>query len=307
MKEAVIEARDITKQYQDLTALDHVDITVRRGDIYGLIGDNGAGKSTFLKIVTGQIYPTNGYIRFFGSEDEKTVQKNRARMGSLVENAGFYPKMSVEKNLEYYRIQRGIPGKEKVEEALRIVNLWEKRKVKCEKLSMGMKQRFGLALALMGEPELLVLDEPINGLDPSGIIEMRTLLTRLNQEKRITIVLSSHILSELEQIATAYGFLSHGCVLEEISAKALYEKCSNFIDIRLTEPDKYAAILEKKIPGISYRVLQDQSIRIANPTLEAARYSALAFEHGIGIQGLEEQHLSLEDYYVNIKNRGKLS
>ena len=206
MNEAVIEARDITKQYKDLTALDHVDITVRRGEIYGLIGDNGAGKSTFL--------------RLFGNEDEKAVQKSRSRMGAIVENAGFFPKMSVEKNLEYYRIQRGIPGKETVESVLRTVNLLEKRRVKCEKLSMGMKQRFGLALALLGEPELLLLDEPINGLDPSGIIEMRELLLKLNQEKRITILLSSHILSELEQIATMYGFLSRGGVLEEISAQA---------------------------------------------------------------------------------------
>ena len=135
-----------------------MDLTVRRGDIYGLIGDNGAGKSTFLKLVTGQIFPTGGYIRLFGNEDEKAVQKSRSRMGALVENAGFFPKMSVEKNLEYYRIQRGIPGNDRVESLLHTVNLLEKRRVKCEKLSMGMKQRFGLVLALLGKPELLVLD-----------------------------------------------------------------------------------------------------------------------------------------------------
>lgn len=306
MKEAVIEARDITKRYKELAALDHVDIAVHRGDIYGLIGDNGAGKSTFLKIVAGQIFPTCGYLRLFGSEDEKTVRNNRSRMGTLVENAGFFPKMSVEKNLEYFRIQRGLPGKQKVEEALRTVNLWEKRNVKCEKLSMGMKQRFGLALALLGEPELLVLDEPINGLDPSGIIEMRTLLVKLNQEKRITILLSSHILSELEQIATVYGFLSHGKVLEEISAKELHERCSDFIDIKVAEPDKYAAILETEIPGAAYRILHDQTVRIINPTLETSGYGKLAYEHGIGIQGLDEHHMSLEDYYVDIRKRGKL-
>lgn len=306
MKEAVIEARDITKQYKELAALDHVDLTVRRGDIYGLIGDNGAGKSTFLKIVTGQIFPTGGYVRLFGSEDERTIRKNRSRMGALVENAGFFPKMSVEKNLEYYRIQRGIPGKEKVESALRTVSLWENRKTKCEKLSMGMKQRFGLALALLGEPELLLLDEPINGLDPSGIIEMRTLLQKLNQEKRITIILSSHILAELEQVATVYGFLSQGHVLEEISAQALHEKCANYIDLRLTEPDKYAAVLEKDIPGTRYQVLQNMTVRIINPTLEVSRYGSVAYAHEIGVQGLEEHHMSLEDYYINIKNRGKL-
>lgn len=306
MKEAVIEARDITKQYKELAALEHVDLTVRRGDIYGLIGDNGAGKSTFLKIVAGQIFPTCGYVRLFGSEDEKTVRKNRSRMGTLVESAGFFPKMSVEKNLEYCRIQRGIPGKEKVESVLRTVNLWESRKKKCEKLSMGMKQRYGLALALLGEPELLILDEPINGLDPSGIIEIRALLRKLNQEKHITIILSSHILSELEQVATIYGFLSHGRVLEEISSEALHEKCADFIDIRLTEPDKYASVLEKEIPGTQYQVLQDMTVRIINPELEAARYGSAAYEHGIGVQGLDEHHMSLEDYYINIKNRGKL-
>lgn len=306
MNEAVIEARDITKQYKDLAALDHVDITVRRGEIYGLIGDNGAGKSTFLKIVAGQIFPTGGYLRLFGNEDEKAVRKSRSRMGALVESAGFFPKMSVEKNLEYYRIQRGIPGKEKVESVLRTVNLLEKRKVKCEKLSMGMKQRFGLALALLGEPELLLLDEPINGLDPSGIIEMRELLLKLNQEKRITILLSSHILSELEQVATVYGFLSRGFVLEEISAEALHEKCASYIDLCLAEPDKYAAVLERELPDTAYQVLQDQTIRIRNPEQEPARYGRLAYEHGIGVQGLTEHHMSLEDYYVNIKNRGKL-
>lgn len=171
---------------------------------------------------------------------------------------------------------------------------------------MGMKQRFGLALALLGEPELLVLDEPINGLDPSGIIEMRTLLVKLNQEKRITILLSSHILSELEQIATVYGFLSHGKVLEEISAKELHEKCSDFIDIKVAEPDKYAAILETEIPGAAYRILHDQTVRIINPTLETSGYGKLAYEHGIGIQGLDEHHMSLEDYYVDIRKRGKL-
>lgn len=306
MKESVIEARDITKQYKDLTALDHVDLTVRRGEIYGLIGDNGAGKSTFLKIIAGQIFPTCGYVRLFGSEDEKTVRKNRSRMGVLVESAGFFPKMSVEKNLEYCRIQRGIPGKEKVESVLRTVNLWESRKTKCGKLSMGMKQRYGLALALLGEPELLLLDEPINGLDPGGIIEMRALLQKLNQEKRITIILSSHILSELEQIATMYGFLSRGRVLEEISAKELHEKCADYIDIRLTEPDKYTAVLEKEIPGTTYQVMQDMTVRIINPGSEAARYGCVAYEHGIGIRRLDEHHMSLEDYYINIKNRGKM-
>ena len=156
------------------------------------------------------------------------------------------------------------------------------------------------------EPRLLVLDEPINGLDPSGIIEFRALLLRLNREKNLTILLSSHILSELEQIATVYGFMSHGIMLEEISANALYEKCANYIDLRLSESDKYAAVLEKESPDTTYRILQDGTVRITNPTEEPARYGRLAYEHRIGVQGLDKHHMSLEDYYVNIKNRGKL-
>ncbi len=150
------------------------------------------------------------------------------------------------------------------------------------------------------------MDEPINGLDPGGIIEMRTLLMKLNQEKRITIILSSHILAELEQIATVYGFLSHGVLLEEISAKELHEKCSDFIDLRLSEPDKYAAILETEIPGTAYQVLQDGTVRIINPGQEPDRYGSLAFAHGIGVKGMDAHHMSLEDYYVEVRKRGKL-
>lgn len=306
MRETIIEARNLTKQYKNVTALNHVDITVHRGDIYGLVGDNGAGKTTFLKLLTGQIYATGGYFRLFGSTDKKEIQKNRARTGALVENAGYYPKMSVEKNLEYYRIQRGIPGKEKVKKALQSVDLWEQRRTKCEKLSLGMKQRFGIALALLGEPELLILDEPINGLDPSGIIDIRNLLRKLNQERRITIIISSHILAELEQLATVYGFLGGGQVLEEIEAEALHKKCADYVDLKLSEAEKYTALLEKELHCTAYQVLQDKTIRITEPELEMEQYSNLAASHGIGIVGMERHSMSLEEYYMNLKNRGRL-
>lgn len=307
MREVMIEARELTKQYRNVIALNHADITVRRGDIYGLVGDNGAGKTTFLKLVTGQIYPTGGYLRLFGGHDEKALRRGRTRTGALVESPAYYPKMSVEKNLEYYRIQRGIPGKDHVKKALQMVDLWEERNTKCEKLSLGMKQRYGIALALLGEPELLILDEPINGLDPSGIIEIRNLLLKLNREKGITVIISSHILSELEQIATVYGFLGGGYVLEEIEAEKLHESCADFVELKLQEPEKYAAILEKDLNCTEYQVLQDKTIRIRNPKLEIEQYSRLASANGIGILGMERQQMSLEEYYMNLKNRGRLS
>lgn len=306
MREHVIEARSVVKKYGDATALKDVDITVKRGDIYGLIGDNGAGKTTFLKLLTGQIHLSGGEFKLFGEYTERGLEENRKRCGAIVESPGFYPKLSVEKNLEYYRIQRGIPGKEKVEEVLKTVGLWEKRKKKGASLSMGMKQRLGLGIALLGEPELLILDEPINGLDPSGIIEMRNLLLKLNHEKNITIIISSHILSELEQMATIYGILSQGWLLQEITAEELHEQCAVYLDIAVTEPEHYAALLEKSWKEICYKVMPDASIRIKNPQMAAAAYSSLAAEHGIGVLRLEQKQMMLEEYYMNLKERGRV-
>lgn len=307
MKEHVIEARSVTKKYKDVTALRDVDITVKRGDIYGLIGDNGAGKTTFLKLLTGQIYTSGGELKLFGAYSEKELEQNRKRTGAIVESPGFYPKLTVEKNLEYYRIQKGIPGKNQTEEALKAVGLWDKRKKKCAALSMGMKQRLGLAIALLGEPELLILDEPINGLDPSGIIEMRNLLLRLNQEKNITIIISSHILSELEQIATVYGFLSQGWLLRELTAEQLHEHCAGYLEIKVSDPERYAALLEKEMDGVQYKVMLDLQIRIQNPQLPVEAYSGLASGHGVSIMRLEQKQKSLEEYYMELKERGRLS
>lgn len=172
---------------------------------------------------------------------------------------------------------------------------------------MGMKQRLGLGIALLGEPELLILDEPINGLDPSGIIEMRNLLIKLNHEKNITIIISSHILSELEQIATIYGFLSQGWLLKEITADELHEQCAVYLDIAVTEPERYAALLEKEWKDINYQVLPDASIRIKNPDKTSDAYSLLAADHAIGVLRLEQKQMMLEEYYMNLKERGRLS
>ena len=205
MNDYAIEAVQITKSYGSVLALDQVNLHVRTGSIYGLIGDNGAGKSTFLKLLAGHIFPTAGELRLFGQFAEQELRRCRRQMGAMIEQPGFFPNLTVEDTLEYYRIQRGIPGREKVEEVLKLTDIQEKRRAKCKKLSMGQKQRLGLAIAMIGEPRLLVLDEPINGLDPSGIIEFRALLLRLNREKNLTILLSSHILSELQQTATVFG------------------------------------------------------------------------------------------------------
>ena len=304
MNDYAIEAKQITKSYGPVLALDQVNLHIRTGSIYGLIGDNGAGKSTFLKLLAGHIFPTAGELRLFGQFAEQELRRCRRQMGAMIEQPGFFPNLTVEDTLEYYRIQRGIPGREKVEEVLKLTDIQEKRRAKCKKLSMGQKQRLGLAIAIIGEPRLLVLDEPINGLDPSGIIEFRALLLRLNREKNLTILLSSHILSELQQTATVFGFLNKGKLLEEISAEKLHEKCSDCLDISVTDPEEYAALLAKHFPEEPFQVLPERTIRILKCLREPEEYSRLAAENGLYIRGLEHRHASLEDYYMNLKNGG---
>ena len=167
MLETVIETKNLSKNYGRFTALDKVDVTVHRGDIYGLIGDNGAGKTTLLKLLTGQIFPGGGELCMLAAHHQKELEGVRRRTGALIEDSGFYPQLTVEQNIEYYRLQKGVPGRGQVGKVLALVGLADKRKKRCRDLSMGMKQRLGLAIALIGEPELLILDEPINGLDPS--------------------------------------------------------------------------------------------------------------------------------------------
>ena len=291
MNDYAIEAVQITKSYGSVLALDQVNLHVRTGSIYGLIGDNGAGKSTFLKLLAGHIFPTAGELRLFGQFAEQELRRCRRQMGAMIEQPGFFPNLTVEDTLEYYRIQRGIPGREKVEEVLKLTDIQEKRRAKCKKLSMGQKQRLGL-------------DEPINGLDPSGIIEFRALLLRLNREKNLTILLSSHILSELQQTATVFGFLNKGKLLEEISSEKLQEKCADYLDISVTDPEEYAALLAKHFPEEPFQVLPERTIRILKCLREPEEYSRLAAENGLYIRGLELRRASLEEYYMNLKNGG---
>lgn len=299
--EYVAQSRNLTKYYNQFCALNQVTISVKHGEIYGLVGDNGAGKTTFLKLLAGQIFPNSGEMQLFGRHLPQELNDMRRRIGVLIESPGFYPNLSVEKNLEYCRIQKGVPSKQSVDEVLELVGLKNARKKPCKALSLGMKQRLGLAIALLGTPEFLLLDEPINGLDPSGIIEMRNLLLKLNQEKNITILLSSHILSELEHIATVYGFLQNGRLLEQISSEELHQKCSDYVSILVSDPEKYAVLLERELHHDSYQILPDGRIHILNAGENSEVYSQLAGSFGLQVSELSRCQQSLEEYYVNLK------
>ena len=299
----VIETRGLTKRYGGFAALDDVGVTVRRGEVLGLVGDNGAGKSTLFKLLCGLAFPTMGEIRLFGEHAPRELERQRVRIGCIIEQPGFYPHLSVERNLECCRIQKGVPGKDATGRMLEEVGLAYARDRACKDLSMGMKQRLGLAMALIGEPEVLILDEPTSGLDPSGIVEMRALLLRLNREKGITVVVSSHHLAELEQMATVYAFLSHGRLLEQVGAEELRERCADRIEIAVSDAARYTVLLERELGCTTYQVLGDGTVSIANPRPDIETYSSLASAHGLAILKLERRRLSLEQYYLDMRDK----
>ena len=242
MNVTVFEAINITKKYRNTLALNQVSMSVMQGDIYGFIGENGAGKTTMIRLLTGLAEPTTGKIALFG-ESNKKLAKQRDRIGCIIESPSLYLDMTAYENLEVQRLQRGIPGKGCIDNALALVGLKDTGKKKAKDFSLGMRQRLALAIALLGNPEFLVLDEPINGLDPTGIIELRNLLKRLNKERGITILISSHILTELHQLANRYGILHEGKLLQEITATELDKRCkkhllsSRFVQRRYCLPE----------------------------------------------------------------------
>ena len=229
MAETIAKATDVEVIYGDKPALDKINMSVKKGDIYALIGKNGAGKTTLLRLFTGQNAPDYGSIELFGQTGTHGLNEARKRTGAIIETPAFYPFFSAERNLEYYRIQRGIDDPSIVETVLKETGLYEAKDKKFKNFSLGMKQRLGIALSLMHDPEFLILDEPINGLDPAGIVEMRKLMLRLNKENGLTIIISSHILSELANMATCYGFIDHGQILQEMSAEELEAKEKSYV------------------------------------------------------------------------------
>lgn len=225
MSETIFTARNVTKRYGKSSALVGVHMEIKRGDIYGFVGGNGAGKTTLMRILTGMVRQTSGEIELFGKSETKELCVQRGRIGAMIETPALYPGMTAKDNLEVLRLQRGLTGRGCIDEVLETVGLVNTLSKKVKDFSLGMKQRLGLAMALLGNREFLVLDEPINGLDPEGIVAFRDILTKMNQERSTTILISSHLLGELDQLATCYGFIHKGKMVEQITAKELREKC----------------------------------------------------------------------------------
>ena len=300
MANEILVARGLSKRYGGHLAVDHADLSIQKGQIYGLVGRNGAGKTTIIRMVTAQTLPTEGEISLFGATGGKELSKMRARTGAMVETPSFYPYLTARQNLEYYRIQRGIPGKGVVDEVLEEVDLADTGKKKFKNFSLGMKQRLGLGLALMGRPDLLLLDEPINGLDPEGIVEFRNLLLKLNRERQTTILISSHILPELANLATCYGFIDNGIMLEQISAQALEEKCRACIEAKVDDASKAALVLEQELGIRDYEVLPGNILRIYSFLDAPQRVTQALVEGGVALRGIESRGADLEDYFLSM-------
>lgn len=300
MSEAIIQTRDISKTYGKFSAVLNLSIQVKKGEIYALVGQNGAGKTTLLKLVCGLTPATSGDLELFGQTSEKQLSMARAHMGTMIETPGFYPYLSAKDNLEYYRIQRGLKNKGSVERALEFVGLADTGGKKFKNFSLGMKQRLGLALAVMNDPEVLILDEPINGLDPMGIKEFREIILKLNREKETTILISSHILGELSQIATTYGFICGGKLIEHISAEDLKEKCRSYLRLDVDNTERAAAVLKNQLSCDKFEVV-DQTTLHVNDKLDQPEVMVKALvENGVMVSQVYRSGINLEQYFVNL-------
>ena len=304
MSDIVLATHGLSRSYGRNLALDQASLTVRRGEIYGLVGRNGAGKTTLMRIVTGQSRPSAGLVELFG-QSGRELEKARSRTGAMIEIPSFSPFLSARDNLEYYRIQRGVPGRDAVDEVLDLVDLRSAGSKKFKSFSLGMKQRLGLALALMNHPDFLILDEPINGLDPEGVAEFRALLRRLNRERQTTILISSHILTELSTVATCYGFLENGRLLEEISAQALHEKCRTCLRLTVDDAAKAAAVLERQLGAEKFEVRPGNVIELYECLEQPQAVSAALAAGEVALLGLEQKGSDLEAYFLNLIGGGQ--
>ena len=299
MSSVILEAHDLTKEYRHTVALDHIDLKIEKGKIYGFIGQNGAGKTTFLRLVTGLAFPTSGTLSLWGKTVEKELQEQRKRIGCMIETPALFPTMTAYQNMEIQRIQRGIPDKAVIQKTLDMVGLKDTGKKAVRNFSLGMRQRLGIAIALLNTPEFLILDEPINGLDPQGIAEVRDTIQRLRDERNMTILISSHILEELSKIATDYGIIHNGSLLQELTSEELMKRCSERIEIELIHPEQAVPILDR-MGFTNYQVTDKSHIHIFERLNESANVNMELAKAGILVNGISITSEELETYFLNL-------
>ncbi|WP_303821922.1 ATP-binding cassette domain-containing protein [Ruminococcus flavefaciens] len=295
--EYILQTQKLCKKYGKFKALNDLTVNVPKGSIYGMVGRNGAGKTTLIRVITGLNNPTSGEFSLFGvKNNDGKLLETRRKMGAVVETPSLHPEMSAKDNLIQQTKALGISD-EKLDDILKLVGLANTGKKKAKNFSLGMRQRLGIAFSLVGDPEFLVLDEPINGLDPQGIIEVREMIMRLNQEKGITILISSHILDELSRLATHYGFIEHGHVIKEMSAEELDKACRTSLHVNVNDTNILADVLNGM--GAEYRLYSPNEADIFTPMQVTPLVLALN-EKNCFVNTMSERHESLESYFMGL-------
>lgn len=291
--ETILKTNGLTKRFGRKIAVNHVNMTLNKGDIYGFIGRNGAGKTTLMRMVLGTAFVSEGEMELFGGQP---LEQARKRIGSLIEAPGLYKNCSALENMKRFAILYGGDEK-KCLELLDFVGLSGVGKKKCGGFSLGMRQRLGIAIALLGDPEFLVLDEPMNGLDPAGMKEIRDLILKLNQEKEITVLISSHLLDELAKIVTKYGIINDGILIEEVDAQVLETRCSQSLEIGVNNVEQATKLLAEYDPKIQMRV-NNNVISVHGHLEDSARINQILVQNGCMVRELYYKSNGLEDYFV---------
>lgn len=298
----ILTTENLGKQYRHFKALNGLAMHVPKGSIYGFVGRNGAGKTTLIRLICGLQEPTTGSFTLYGIKNaDKNIVKSRRRMGAVVETPSIYLDMTAEDNLkEQYRVL-GLPSFDGIPDLLKLVGLENTGKKKAKNFSLGMKQRLGIAVALAGDPDFLVLDEPTNGLDPQGIIEMRELILKLNRERQITVLISSHILDELSRLATHYGIIDAGRMVKELSAEELEAACRKCMRVTVSDTKPLVRVLDGM--GVDYKILsQTQADVFAK--LNITQLTLALSKDGCELQEVQERDESLESYFVSLVGGG---
>lgn len=299
----VLQTNSLTKKYKDFQALNGLSMNVPKGSIYGFVGKNGAGKTTLIRLICGLQEPTSGDFTLYGiSSDSKNIIKSRRRMGAVVETPSIYMDMTAEENLKQQYLILGLPSYDGITELLKLVGLENTGKKKVKNFSLGMKQRLGIAIALAGDPDFIVLDEPINGLDPQGIVEIRELILKLNRERQITVLISSHILDELSRLATHYGIIDNGRMVKELSAEELEKACRKCVRMEVSDTATLARVLDAM--QLEYKIISSTTADVYEK-INVTQLTATLFKENCEVISIYEKDESLESYYISLVGGGK--
>ncbi len=295
--ENILSISNLTKSYGEKKVVNNISLNVKKGHIYGLIGPNGAGKTTIMKILAGTTMADTGEVSFFGGTDEKS----KSRMSFMIETPYIDKALTARQNLEYIRYLRGISDKARIDSTLELVGLAGTDKKTARHFSLGMKQRLGIAMALISKPEIMILDEPVNGLDPEGIVHIRNLLLKLCHEENVTIIISSHLLTELYELCTDFVLINDGCIVESLSKEALDEKCSTYIAINIETPniEELITVLEQQLNIREYKLLSNEELRIYDHIENIGDLSRCITNNGFTLTKLAPGGDSLEEFYLS--------